>query len=90
MQSARAVLSGSTKFLDIITKMARISKNLLKIKCVFSFSLQILFGTLLILTGIQRDIAINVQTSACKLGGSLVTFYSNFKFLDRFSRKTQM
>ena len=36
-------------------------------KCVFCFSLQRLFGMLLILKRIQRDIVINVKTSSCKV-----------------------
>jgi hypothetical protein len=36
-------------------------EKLLNIKCVFSFSLQILSGTLLILRIIQRTITINLQ-----------------------------
>jgi hypothetical protein len=37
-------------------------KKLLKIKCVYWFSLQILFKTFLILRRIKRDIVINVKT----------------------------
>jgi hypothetical protein len=45
--------------------------KLLNIKCVFSFSLQLLFETILILRRIQRDIVINVKTSSCKVLGFL-------------------
>jgi hypothetical protein len=39
-------LSGSAIFFDIISQTARFSgENLLNIKCVFSFSLQLLFET---------------------------------------------
>jgi hypothetical protein len=49
-------------------------KKLLNIKCVFSFSLQLLFETFLILRRIQRDIVINVKTSSCKVPDILVGF----------------
>jgi hypothetical protein len=45
----------------------------LNIKCVFSFSLQLLSETLLILRRIQRDI-INVRTSSCKVPVITVRF----------------
>ena len=41
---------------------------------MFGFSLRLLFETFLIRTGIQRDIAINVQTSLCKVPVILVGF----------------
>jgi hypothetical protein len=42
-------------------------KTLLVIKCVFWFSLQILFEIYLILRRIQRHIIVNVETSLCKI-----------------------
>jgi hypothetical protein len=42
-------------------------KKLLKIKCVFWFSLQLLCETFLILRRIQRDIIINVHKSSCEV-----------------------
>jgi hypothetical protein len=47
-------------------------ENLLNIKFVFQFSLQLLSETLLILSRIQRDIIINVLTSSCKAPDILV------------------
>jgi hypothetical protein len=66
MQRACAILSfaacGCTTFFDIISYTARFSeKKLLDIKCVFRFSLQLLFEAFLILKRIQRDIVINVK-----------------------------
>jgi hypothetical protein len=52
-------LPGSTIFFHIISQTARFSeKKLLNIKCVFIFSLQLLYATFLILRRIQRDIVI--------------------------------
>jgi hypothetical protein len=41
---------------------------------VFSFSLQLLSKTFFILRRIQRDIAINVKTSSCKVPVIIVEF----------------
>ena len=49
-------------------------KKLLNIKCVFRFSLQLLFETFLVLRINQRDIIINVKTSSCKVPVILVGF----------------
>ena len=49
-------------------------KTLLSIKYVFLFSLQLLYETFLILRRIQQDIAINVETSSCKVPVKLVGF----------------
>ena len=49
-------------------------KKLLNIKCMFEFSLQILFEILLILRKIQRDTVINVKTSSCKVPVTFVRF----------------
>jgi hypothetical protein len=49
-------------------------EKVLNIKCMFWFSLQYLFETFLILSGVQRDIVINVKTSSCKVPGILVRF----------------
>ena len=65
-------------------------KKLLKIKCVFWFSIQLLSQTFLILRRIQRDIVQNVGTSSCKVPVILVGFQRNFNFLDRFSKKAEV
>ena len=52
--------------------------------CVLIFCTN-LSETFLILKRIQRDIAINVRTSPCKLPVILVGFYLNLNFLYRFS-----
>jgi hypothetical protein len=55
--------------------LARLSeKRLLNIKCVFWYSLQLLSEIFLILRRIQRDIAINVRLSSCKIPVILVRF----------------
>ena len=46
--------------------------HLLNIKCVFWFSLQLLFKTFLILRRLQRDIVINAKTYSYKVAVSLV------------------
>jgi hypothetical protein len=51
-----------------------LKKKLLNIKCVFWFSLQLLFETFLILRRIKRDIVISVETSLCKVPVILVGF----------------
>ena len=58
-------------------------KNLLCMKCVFRSSLQLLFETFLILGIIQRNIVINVKTSARKVAYSL--FSSDFNKTWTFS-----
>ena len=62
-------------------------KKLLYIKCVFRFSLQLLYETFLILRRIQRDIIINVHRSSRQVPVILVRFYGDLNFLDRFSKK---
>jgi hypothetical protein len=51
-----------------------VKKKLLNIKCAFSFSLQLLSETFLILRRIQRDIVINVKTSSRKVPVIIVRF----------------
>jgi hypothetical protein len=60
-------------------------EKLLKIKCVFWFSPQLLSKTFLIIRRMWRHIVINVKTSWCKLSVIRVGFEFNMKFLDRFS-----
>ena len=59
-------------FLHYLINGAIFGRTLLDIKCVFRFSLQLLFETCLILGRIQRDIVINVETSSCKVPVILV------------------
>jgi hypothetical protein len=65
-------------------------KKLLSIRCVFWFSLQLLFETYLFLRRIQRDIVINVKTSSCKVPFVLVGFQWNSNLLDRFFGKAKI
>ena len=55
-------------------------KKLLKLKCVFWFSLQFLSQIFLILGRIQEDIIINVQRSSCKVPVILVMFNETWIF----------
>jgi len=61
-------------------------KNLLNIKYVFWFSVQILSETFLILRRNERDIILNVHMSLCKVPVILVRFYWNLNFLHSFSK----
>jgi hypothetical protein len=65
-------------------------KMLMDIKCVFWFSLQILFGTFSILCTIQRDIGINVKTFSSNVPIVLVGFEWNLKYLDTVSGKKKV
>ena len=65
-------------------------KELLNVKYVFWFSVQIRSETLLILTRIQRHIIVNLKTFPCKVPFILVRFYPNLNFLCRFSRNPLM
>ena len=59
-----------------------------KMTYVFWFSVQLLFGTFLILRRIQGDIAINVETSSCKVPVIiLVGILRNLKFSRQFFEK---
>jgi len=55
-------------------------KKLLNIKCVFRFSLQLLFETFLTLRNIQRDNIINVHRSSCKIPVILAKLSWNLNF----------
>ena len=59
-------------FLHYLKNGTIFGNKLLNIKCVFSFSLQLLFETFIILRIILRDIVINVKTSSCKVPVFLV------------------
>jgi hypothetical protein len=59
-------LSGSTMFFHILTNGKIFRKKLLKIKCVFWFSLQLLSETYLILRRNQQATIINVHRSSSK------------------------
>ena len=62
-------------------------ENLLNIKRVFLFCLQILFEIFMNLRRIQQDIVINVKTSSCKVPVILVGFLQNLNFLTDFRKK---
>jgi len=53
-------------------------KKLLKKKCMFWFSVQLLFETFLILRRTQRDIIVNIIKSSCKVPLSMSDFNGNW------------
>jgi hypothetical protein len=65
-------------------------KKVMNIKYVFLFSLQRLSKTFPILSGIQRDVVKNVDTSSCKVPVILLGFAWNSSFLGTFSIKCQI
>ena len=62
-------------------------KLLPNIKCVFSFSLQLLSQTFFTLRKTERDVIVNVYWSLCKVPFILVRFQCKLNFLDLFSKK---
>jgi hypothetical protein len=62
----------------------RKKKELMNIKCVFWFYLQLLFETFLILR-IQQDMIKNVQSPTCTIPVILASLSRNLNFLDRLS-----
>jgi hypothetical protein len=65
-------------------------KQLLNIKHVFDFSLQILSETSLILRSIRRDITMSVGRSSSKVPVIVVRFWWSPNIFHRFSKNTQM
>jgi len=66
------------------------SGELLNIKCVFWFSLQLLSENFLILSRTEWDIIIKVLRSIFKVPVILVRFYWNLNLLNRFSKDTEI
>ena len=77
-------------FPHYLTNGTIFGKQLLKIKCVFWFCLQLLSETFLILRRNKRDIAINVHMASCKVSVILVRFSWDLNFLDRLSKNSQI
>ena len=79
-------LSGCAIFLHYLKNCTIFGRKLFNIKCVFWFSLQILYERFLILRRIQRDTIINIHRSSCKVPVILVRFRWNLNFLDTCSK----
>ena len=62
-------------------------RNLLNIKCVFLFSLQLLFQTFLLTRRIRQDIVTNVKMSLCKVPLIFIRVQWNLTFPDILSKK---
>jgi hypothetical protein len=74
-------LSGSTiLFRHYFVNGTIFGKRLLNIKCVFLFSLQLLFEIILIIRTIQRDVIINVKTSSCRVAVFSTEFRIKLKY----------
>ena len=88
-------LSGYSIFFHIISSMARFLKiKILKIKCVFWFSLQLLSETFLILGRTERDIIKNVYRCSHKVHVVLVWLmnveFSHQAFEKKFMKRHQV
>jgi hypothetical protein len=94
MQHACTIVSGflwlHNIFRHYLINCTIFGRTLLNIKCVFWFSIQLLFEISLVMRRIERYIVIHVKTSSCRLRVILVEFWWNFKFLNRFSKIAQM
>ena len=73
-----------------LTNGTILGKESLNIKMCVSFSVRLLSETFHILRRVQRDIAIDIHRSCCKVPFVLVRFEWNLNFVDKFSKNTQM
>jgi hypothetical protein len=63
------------------------SENVLNIKYLFWFSLQLLSETFFILSRTERDLIKSIYRSSCKVPVIFVGFKLNMYFVNRFSKK---
>jgi hypothetical protein len=77
-------LSGSTIFFSHISHRVRYSENLLNVKCVFWFSLQLLSTTLPTIRRTELNTVTKVQMSSHKVPIILVRLEWKSNFLNRF------
>jgi hypothetical protein len=75
-------------FFTLSHKQHEFRKNILNIKCVFWFFLNLLSETFLILRRIQRDIIVNVHRSHVKYPLFLSDFNETWIFSTDFRKKT--
>ena len=96
MQCACAILSSVAcpalqYFSTLSHKQCDLKKKVIEYKiCVIWFSLQGLSDTFLILRRTEWDMVKNLRWCLCKVIFFLVTFYWDLKFLDKFSKNSNI
>jgi len=84
-------ISGSAIFfLHYLINGTIFETKALTIKCVFWFSVQLLYKTFLVLKRTERDMINNIYRSSCEVPGIFVRFYWNLNLLDRLKKNTQL
>jgi hypothetical protein len=73
-----------------LIKVTILEKQLLSVKCVFLYSLQLLFVTIFILRRIQRDVIEDVREYYCTLFRYSWQNLVTLSFLDKFLKNTKI